>query len=65
MKRLFCVRAVVVNNGNERAEETLGALWAWIFEIGVLGWVVRAHVLGFKREHGGDSRGGAWWRPEV
>jgi hypothetical protein len=50
-KRLFCVRAVVVNNGNEQAEETLGALGACILrsvfwvglvrvEIVSLGWRV-------------------------
>jgi len=30
VKRLYWVRAVVVNNGNERSEQTLGALEATI-----------------------------------
>ena len=37
MKRLYWVRAVVVNNGNERSEQTLGAL-----EANILGAVLLA-----------------------
>ena len=44
MKGLFWVRAVVVSDGNERSEETLGALGAWILKGGALWRVVGVEI---------------------
>jgi hypothetical protein len=42
--------------------ESLAVVWV---EIGVLGWVVRAEVVGGEGEPGGGWRGGRWWPPRC
>jgi hypothetical protein len=44
VKRLFCVRAVAVNDGNERAEETLGVLRYCILRAVYLAGMVRVEI---------------------
>ena len=49
------LRSVPLGGGALSGSVPLGVVWV---EIGALGWVVRADVVGGKGEHGGGSRGG-------